>query len=144
VLGLAGSGLVFSGGAALGIQLANPGRLVVQIAGDGSHYFGNPAAFHGMAQQNGLPVFSVILDNTGWAAVKFATLRVYPKGEAQAADMFHTRLPPASDFAAFARAAGAHGELLERGEDTQAAIARCLDAVKQGRSALLHVRIAPL
>jgi acetolactate synthase-1/2/3 large subunit len=144
VLGLAGSGLGFSGGAALGIQLANPGRMVVQVAGDGSHYFGNPAAFHGMAQQNQLPVFSVILDNTGWGAVKAATLRVYPDGQAKAADTFHTRLPPSTDFAAIARAAGAHGELLERGSDTEAAIARCVAAVRSGQSALLHARITPL
>lgn len=144
VLGLAGSGLGFSGGAALGIQLAHPGRMVVQVAGDGSHYFGNPAAFHGMAQQNQLPVFSVILDNTGWGAVKAATLRVYPDGQAKAADTFQTRLPPSTDFAAIARAVGAHGELLERGSEVEAAIARCVAAVRSGQSALLHVRIAPL
>lgn len=144
VLGLAGSGLGFSGGAALGIQLAHPDRMVVQVAGDGSHYFGNPAAFHGMAQQNRLPVFSVVLDNTGWGAVKAATLRVYPDGQAKASDSFHTRLPPATDFAAIARAAGAHGELLERGDECEAAIGRCIEAVRAGQSALLHVRIAPL
>ena len=144
VLGLGGSGLGFSGGAALGMQLAHPQRMVVQVAGDGSHYFGNPAAFHGMAQQYNLPVFSVILDNTGWGAVKAATLRVYPKGHAQRANHFFTRLPPATDFAAFARAAGAHGELLEKAADTEAAIARCVAAVQRGQSALLHARITAL
>jgi acetolactate synthase-1/2/3 large subunit len=97
-----------------------------------------------MAQQNGLPVFSVVLDNTGWGAVKAATLRVYPDGQAKAADSFHTRLPPSTDFAAIARATGAHGELLERGEECEAAIGRCIEAVRGGQSALLHVRIAPL
>jgi acetolactate synthase-1/2/3 large subunit len=144
VLGLAGGGLGFSHGAALGIQLAHPGRVVVQVVGDGSHYFGNPAAFHGLAEQMGLPVLSVVLDNTGWGAVKAATLRVYPHGHAQAGNLFHTQLPPATDFAAIARGAGAHGELLERVGDTHAAIRRCMDAVRAGRSALLHVRITPL
>ena len=144
VLGLAGSGLGFSGGAALGMQLAHPERMVVQIAGDGSHYFGNPAAFHGVARQYRLPVFSVILDNTGWGAVKAATLRVYPDGHAKATDRFHARLPERADFAAVARASGVHGELLERGSDTQGAIARCLAAIRAGRPALLHARIAPL
>jgi acetolactate synthase-1/2/3 large subunit len=113
------------------------------VAGDGSHYFGNPAAFHGLAQQHGLPVFSVILDNTGWGAVKAATLRVYPEGQAKAANSFHTRMPPSTDFAAIARAGGAYGELLERGSDTEAAIERCIAAVRGGQSALLHVRITP-
>jgi len=143
VLGLAGSGLGFSGGVALGIQLAHRDRMVVQVAGDGSHYFGNPAVFHGLAQQHGLPVFSVILDNTGWGAVKAATLRVYPEGQAKAANSFHTRMPPSTDFAAIARAGGAHGELLEQGSDIEAAIERCIAAVRGGQSALLHVRITP-
>ena len=42
LVGLAGGGLGFSGGMALGLKLAMPERTVVQIVGDGTFYFSNP------------------------------------------------------------------------------------------------------
>ncbi len=78
-----GAGLGWSGGMALGAKLAAPSRLMVQIAGDGSFYFNNPSSVFAVAQQYGLPILSVVLDNSGWGAVKASTLRVFPEGEAQ-------------------------------------------------------------
>ena len=85
LIGLGGGGLGFSGGMALGVKLARPERTVVQIVGDGGFYFGNPTAVYAVSKQYGLPIFTVLLDNSGWAAVKEATLRMYPEGEAKAA-----------------------------------------------------------
>ena len=42
LVGLAGGGLGFSGGMALGLKLAMPERTIVQIVGDGTFYFSNP------------------------------------------------------------------------------------------------------
>ena len=67
-----------------------------------------------MSRHYKLPVLTVVLDNSGWAAVKEATLRVYPDGEAKAGGEFGATLAPDMDFAKVAEAAGAHGELVSR------------------------------
>ncbi len=143
LIGLAGGGLGFSGGMALGIKLARPERTVVQVVGDGGFYFCNPDAVYAVAQQYRLPIFTVVLDNGGWAAVKEATLRVYPEGEAKARGEYQSRLAPQMQFGKIAEAAGAHGETVSRPEDVRGAIARCLGQVRNGRAAVLHARITP-
>jgi acetolactate synthase-1/2/3 large subunit len=144
LIGLAGGGLGFSGGMALGVKLARPERTVVQVAGDGTFYFNNPAAVYAVSKQYRLPIFTVVLDNSGWAAVKEATLRMYPDGEAKAGADYQARLAPDMEFAKVAEAAGAYGETLSDPAQTAAAIQRCLKEVRGGRSALLHARVTPL
>ena len=143
LVGLPGGGLGFSGGMALGMKLAHPERQVVHVVGDGSFHFCNPSSLLAVARQYRLPVFTVVLDNSGWAAVKDATLRMYPGGAAQQGGDFASQLAPGIDFALLAEAGGAHGEHLIDPRDTDAAIARCFQALRSGRSALLHVHLAP-
>ncbi|MCW5748307.1 MAG: thiamine pyrophosphate-requiring protein [Alphaproteobacteria bacterium] len=144
LVGLAGGGLGFSGGVALGMKLAQPERTVVQVVGDGTFYFSNPQSMLAVSKQHGLPIFTVVLDNGGWSAVKEATLRVFPDGEARASDEFEARLVPDMNFAKVAEAAGAYGELLTDPAEVEAAVARCLAAVRGGRTALLHARVTRL
>jgi acetolactate synthase-1/2/3 large subunit len=140
----AGGGLGASGGTALGVKLAMPNRCVVQIVGDGSFYFNNPTAVYAVASQYSLPILTVVLDNSGWAAVKGATLRVYPDGEAKASGLYQANLPTGMDFSKIAEAAGGYGERLLDPEEVPAAIGRCLEALRNGRSALLHVCVTKL
>jgi acetolactate synthase-1/2/3 large subunit len=144
LVGLSGGGLGFSGGMALGLKLAMPARTVVQIVGDGTFYFSNPQSALAVAKQYKLPVFTVVIDNTGWSAVKEATLRVYPQGEAKAEDSYGSVLAPDMNFAKVAEAAGAHGELVSDPAEVPAAIARCLTALEDGRPALLHAKVTKL
>jgi acetolactate synthase-1/2/3 large subunit len=144
LVGLAGGGLGFSGGMALGLKLAQPERTVVQIVGDGTFYFSNPQSSLAVGRQYRLPVLTVVLDNTGWAAVKEATLRVYPDGEAKASSDYGAVLAPDMDFAKVGEAAGAYGELVSDPALVEPAIARCLAAVEGGRSAVLHARVTRL
>jgi acetolactate synthase-1/2/3 large subunit len=144
-IGLAGGGLGFSGGTALGAKLARPRSRVLQIVGDGGFHFCNPTAVYAVAQQYGLPVFTVVLDNGGWQAVKEAVLRVYPDGAAAASNDFQARLGGAArDFAQVAAAFGAHGETVDDPDQLRAAIRRCLAANDAGRAAVLCVRITGL
>ena len=142
-IGLAGGGLGFSGGMALGMKLANPGRTVVQVVGDGSFYFCNPEAVYAVAARYKLPILTVVLDNGGWAAVKEATLRMHPEGDAKRLDAYQSQLAPNMAFAKVAEAAGAYGETLTEPSEAAGAIGRCLDEVRGGRSALLHAHIIP-
>jgi acetolactate synthase I/II/III large subunit len=140
----AGGGLGASGGTALGIKLALPDRCVVQIIGDGSFYFNNPTAVYAVAKQYALPIFTVVLDNSGWAAVKGATLRVYPDGRAKTKGSFQAELPTGMDFSKTVEAAGGYGERLVDPTEVPAAINRCLTQVRAGRSALLHACVTKL
>ena len=140
----AGGGLGASGGVALGVKLACPNRCVIQIVGDGSFYFNNPTAVYALAKQYGLPIFTVVLDNKGWAAVKGATLRVYPDGYAKAEGLFQAALSTDMDFSKIVEAAGGYGERIADPAEVSSAIARCLFEVRNGRSALLHAHVTKL
>ncbi|MGC2781152.1 MAG: thiamine pyrophosphate-requiring protein [Bradyrhizobium sp.] len=148
-VGLAGGGLGFSGGMALGLKLANPSRRVVQVVGDGAYHFAAPDSVYAVSQQYQLPIFSVILDNNGWQAVKASVQRVYPDGAAQRTDSFLSRLCSGRQdeqrrLADIACAFGAHGERVDHPDQLDAAIERCLAALDGGRAAVLHVDITPL
>jgi acetolactate synthase-1/2/3 large subunit len=139
-----GGGLGWSGGMALGAKVAAPGRLMVQVAGDGSFYFGGPSSVFAVSQQYRLPIFSIVLDNSGWSAVKQATLRVFPDGEAMAANEFEAELAAKVEFTKIAEAFGAHAEKVSDPSGVPAALARCVQEVRGGRSALLHARVTRL
>jgi len=142
-IGTAGGGLGWSGGMALGVKLARPDRTIVQIVGDGSFYFSTPLSVYAAAKQYGLPIFTVVLDNSGWEAVKSATLRVYPEGAAKSAGEYQSVLAREIDFHKVAEACDARAECVDDPDALPAAIGRCLKAVRAGRAAVLVARIAP-
>jgi len=148
-VGLAGGGLGFSGGMALGLKLAQAGRRIVQVIGDGGFHFSSPDSVYAVAQQYQIPIFTVVLDNGGWQAVKSATQRVYPKGIAAETDQFQSRLMSGRqgerrDFSEVAKAFGAHGECVREPDELAAAIDRCLAALDDGKAAVLHVHVTRL
>jgi acetolactate synthase-1/2/3 large subunit len=148
-VGLAGGGLGFSGGMALGLKLAQPNRRIVQVIGDGGFHFSSPDSVYAVAQQYQVPIMTVVLDNGGWQAVKSAVQRVYPKGIAAETNEFQSRLKSGRqgeqrDFSAVAKAFGAHGECVREPADLAAAIDRCLAALEDGKAAVLHVHVTPL
>jgi acetolactate synthase-1/2/3 large subunit len=136
-----GAGLGWSGAMALGAKLAAPNRMMVQIAGDGSFYFCNPSSVFAVAQQYGLPFLSIVLDNSGWSAVKQSTLRVYPEGDASITNEFEAELALKVEFGKVAEAFGAYAEKVSDPAEVPAAIARCAKEVRGGRTALLHVKV---
>jgi acetolactate synthase-1/2/3 large subunit len=147
--GLAGGGLGFSGGMALGLKLAQPKRRIVQVIGDGGFHFSSPDSVYAVAQQYQIPVLTVVVDNGGWQAVKSAVQRVYPKGVAAETDEFQSRLTSgrqgeARDFSAVGRAFGAYGECVTEPDDLAAAIDRALAALNDGKAAVLHVHVTRL
>jgi acetolactate synthase I/II/III large subunit len=145
-VGFAGGGLGFSGGMALGAKLACKDSRVIQIVGDGSYHFGSPDAVYSVAQVHKLPIFTIVLDNRGWGAVKSAVQRVYPTGVAAQHDAFFSRLDTAEvrRLEEVGKAFGAHGERVTEPEQVPAAIARCLERVEAGQAAVLTVRVTPI
>jgi acetolactate synthase-1/2/3 large subunit len=148
-VGLAGGGLGFSGGMALGLKLAQPDRRIVQVIGDGGFHFSSPDSVYAVAQQYQIPILTVVLDNGGWQAVKSAVQRVYPKGIAAETNQFQSRLTSGRqgeqrDFSAVGRAFGAHGESVSAPDELAAAIDRCFAALDDGKAAVLHVQVTRL
>src|SRR6201985_3217748 len=139
----------FSGGMALGLKLAQPKRRVVPVIGDGGFHFSSPDSVYATAQQYQIPIFTVVLDNGGWQAVKSAVQRVYPKGIAAETNQFQSRLISGRqgerrDFSDVAKAFGAHGECVREPDELASAIDRCLTALEDGKAAVLHVHITRL
>jgi acetolactate synthase-1/2/3 large subunit len=140
----AGAGLGASGGMALGGKLAAPDHMMVQIVGDGSFYFNTPTSVYAASQQYKLPILTILLDNSGWGAVKEATLKVFPNGNAKETGEYEATLCPNVEFGKVAEAFGAYAETLSDPHDVPAALRRCVDQVRGGRTALLHVRMTPM
>jgi acetolactate synthase-1/2/3 large subunit len=144
MLRVGGAGLGWSGGMALGGKLAAPDRMVVQVVGDGGFYFNNPSSVYAASQQHNLPILTIVLDNSGWGAVREATLKVFPHGEARDTGEYEAALCPDVEFGKVAEAFGAYAEKLVDPNDVPAALGRCVDQVRGGRTALLHVKVTPI
>ncbi len=135
------SGLGWGLGAAVGAKLAAPDKLVIAAIGDGSYYFGNPAAAHYCARAYDLPVLYIILDNSAWGAVRRAVRDMYPDGRAvRSNNMPLTSLEPMVAFDKACEAAGGYGERVEVPDELPKALERAKHAVTvEKRQALLHV-----
>ena len=137
-------GLGWAFGAALGAQLARPGKLTIAAMGDGSYIFANPVACHQIAEALALPILIIVKNNAMWNAVRRSVVGAYPDGAAARANaMPLTSLSPVPDFVRIAGASRAHAERVTRADDLPAALARALSAIRNdGRSALLDVQVA--
>jgi acetolactate synthase-1/2/3 large subunit len=135
------SGLGWGLGAALGAKMAAPDKLVIAAVGDGSYYFGNPAAAHYCSRAYDLPVLYVIIDNSAWGAVRRSVRDMYPDGKAvRSNEMPLTSLEPMVAFDRVCEASGGYGERVEDPAELPEALARAVHAVQvEKRQALLHV-----
>ncbi len=135
------SSLGWHGGAAIGAKLAAPQRTVVALTGDGTYLFSVPSTVHWMARRYGTPFLQVIYNNRGWAAPKFSTLQVHPRGHAARADDIDVAFDPPPDYAAIAAAAGgAHARTVRHSGEVEGAIAEALAVMRtEKRAAVLDV-----
>jgi acetolactate synthase-1/2/3 large subunit len=117
--------------AAVAAKLMYPARVVVNFAGDGCFMM------HGQelatAVQYGAAIVIVVVNNGMYGTIRMHQEREYPKRVVATA----LRNP---DFAALARAYGAHGETVE---DTAAFAPAFERALAAGRPALIDLRIDP-
>ncbi len=128
---------------AMGMQLADPERLVVATMGDGSYLFANPVAAHHVGEVHGIAMLTVILNNAGYGAVQHAVTGMYPTGYAAKADVVPlTGLSPSPDFRLVAESCRAWAESVSVAADLPDALRRAFDAVAHGRQAVLDVHIA--
>jgi acetolactate synthase-1/2/3 large subunit len=117
--------------AGVGAKRIRPDRTVVVFAGDGDFLMNGQEL--ATAVQYELPVLIIVVDNGMYGTIRMHQERHYP-GRISATAI---RNP---DFAALARAYGAHGERVERTEDFAPALER---ARASGQPAVLHCLIDP-
>ncbi len=117
--------------AAIAAKLADPTRTVVNYAGDGCFMMtGQEIA---TAVQYGLNVVTIIANNGMYGTIRMHQEKHYPNR------VVGTELVN-PDFAAYARAFGAHGETVERTSDFKPAFQRALDS---GKPAIIECRVDP-
>ncbi|HSA90873.1 MAG TPA: thiamine pyrophosphate-binding protein [Burkholderiales bacterium] len=117
--------------AAVAARLAQPGRTVFALCGDGDFLMtGQEIA---TAVQYGANFVAVVVNNGLYGTIRMHQEREYP-GRVYGTEL---RNP---DFAAYARAFGGHGETVERTADFAPAFER---ALASGKPALIELRIDP-
>lgn len=117
--------------AAIAAKLAQPGKLVVCMAGDGCFQMtGNEFS---TAVQHRAAVVVVVANNGRYGTIRMHQEREYP-GRVAGTDLANP------DFAALARAHGGHGEVVERQEGFPAAFGR---ALASGLPAIVELRLDP-
>ncbi len=115
--------------AAIAAKLLHPARVVVSWNGDGCFLMNGQEL--ATAIQHGAAVVFVVVDNGMYGTIRMHQEREYP-ARVLGSDLVNP------DFAALARAYGAHAETVVRTEEFAPAFARALDC---GRAALLHVKV---
>jgi acetolactate synthase I/II/III large subunit len=141
-----GGSLGWTGGAAIGMKLAAPGKTFVALTGDGSYMFSQPSTVHWMARRYRAPFLQIIYNNRGWKAPKFSALAVHPNGFASRAEDLDLSFDPPPDYSAIATAAGgAYAQVVKRPQDVEAAVAKGLKVlIEEERCAVLDVWLSPL
>ncbi len=124
--------------AALGAQMADPGRLIFATMGDGSYMFANPTACHMVAEGHDLPVITLVLNNREWGAVRHSVQGLYPGGDAAHTNQVPlTDLEPGPDFTLTAEASRAYTQRVTDGRDLPAALDRAIHVATQDRRQVL-------
>jgi acetolactate synthase-1/2/3 large subunit len=115
--------------AAVAASLLQPGRWVVNLAGDGD-FLMNGQELATATGYGASKLISIVVDNGSYGTIRMHQERDYP-GRVSGSDLYNP------DFAALARAYGWRGETLQRTAEVEPALAH---AVQAGVPTLLHVR----
>ncbi|HEU4987882.1 MAG TPA: thiamine pyrophosphate-dependent enzyme, partial [Rhizobiaceae bacterium] len=117
--------------AAVAAKQLFPEREVIVFAGDGD-FLMNGQEF-ATANQYGLPIIVVLLNNGIYGTIRMHQEREYP-GRVSGTTLINP------DFAALARAYGGHGETIEKTEDFAPAFER---ARASGKPAIIEIKLDP-
>lgn len=141
-----GSSLGWSVAAGMGIRLADRGRFVASLVGDGAYQFGSPSILLWAQGRYDVPILTVVANNRGYRTGTVRLREDYPDGAAvQANDYSGGTFDPPPDFAAEARAAGGFGERVDDPERLVSALLEGRRAVERdGCPAVVDVWLPPL
>ena len=130
---------------ALGVKAANPGRPVICLIGDGSFNYDPVPAVYGAAQEHNLPFLTIMFNNQGYLSQKSGVPKYYPDGWAVKTNNYSgLHIVPCPEYSMIIKAFGGYGERVDEPGDVRNAIERGLDALSNGQSALIDVRLKPV
>ena len=138
-------GLGWSVPTALGMQLAQPDRIIIATMGDGSYMFANPVACHQIAEALNLPVLLLVLNNREWGAVRMSVLGTYPDGYASRTNQMPlVSLDPTPDFTKVAAASRAWTARVDAPGELPVVLAAAIAHITTTRTqALVEIQVAP-
>jgi acetolactate synthase-1/2/3 large subunit len=141
-----GSSLGWSVAAGIGIRMADPGRFVASLVGDGAYQFGSPSILLWAQARYDVPVLTVVANNRGYRTGTVRLREDYPDGAAvRLHDYAGGTFDPPPDFAAQAVAAGGFGARVEEAADLVPTLREARRAVeREGRPAVVDVWLPPL
>jgi benzoylformate decarboxylase len=111
-------------GAALGVQLAFPGRAVVATIGDGSVMYAPQALW--TAAHHGLPVTYIVPNNASYAILKSGMLTLGLPSAKRGVYPGMDLVNPEIDYGGLARALGVRAERVEKPQDLRDVLAACI------------------
>ena len=117
--------------AAVAAKVVHPERLVVSFSGDGCFLMNGQEL--ATATHYGLAIIFIVVNNGIYGTIRMHQERHFP-GRVHGTSLTNP------NFADYARAFGAYGEVVERTEDFAAAFER---ALKAARPALIELRVDP-
>jgi acetolactate synthase-1/2/3 large subunit len=140
-----GAGLGWAINAAIGVKLAQPQAEVITLVGDGCFLFGVPGSAYWVSGACNAPTLTVVYNNGGWKSPRVSTMLVHPEGPAEQNDTYWVAAGQGTQFEKLAEATGgAVGFRVDTREELRETLARALETVRGGRSAVVNVRLAPV
>jgi acetolactate synthase-1/2/3 large subunit len=139
-----GASLGWAPGAAIGVKLAQPDQFVVALCGDGVFNFSSPVAALWGQRKMHAPSLTVVFNNACYSASRVPLRGLYPDGAAvRTGNYMATDIDPPPDYATLAESCGALGVTLREPGEVEAGLRRAVEAVHNGRSAVVDVILAP-
>lgn len=138
-----GAGLGWGGNAAIGAKLADPEAEVIALLGDGCFLFSVPSSAYWVSGAYEIPFLTIIYNNGGWKSPRLSTYYVHPDGPAEKNDTYWVAAGAGARLGAIAEATGgAAGFHVESREDLRSTLAKALETVRGGKSAVVDVTLA--
>jgi len=128
-------------GAALGAASADPGKIVAAVMTDGGFVWGCPTSTLWTAANYRFPFLAVICNNGGYGAIRDVQHEMLGAGLPDGGFIAESAVDFRPDYATIARGAGAVGFTVERPADVQPMLKQALAAVRNGKPAVLDVRL---
>ena len=126
-------------GLALGAKLARPKQPVVALMGDGGLLYNPITQSFGVAREANLPFLTVVFNNGNYEAMRRNHLHYYPGGDAATSGIFHGVHISGPNYAKLPEPFDGYGETVEDPGKLKQALQNGLDAVNQGKVALVDV-----
>jgi acetolactate synthase I/II/III large subunit len=133
------SGLGQGIGYALGVKLAFPKRPVVMTIGDGTYMYNPVIPALAFADEHGLPLLIVVVNNAKYAAMQFFHDRFYPEGASITTKDYYGVNIKAPKYEEAAKMVGGYAATVKEPTALKGVLEEALRCVQGGKCAIVNV-----